>query len=230
MRLKTKATLLLLLTLCASANAAPLNGLYFGLDNMRGFAEVYWWFLPDGRVLRDTLPAGLSADKFDAACEQHSGFCGNYTLNGNKLTLQYKTGNSETWSYKPLNGGIQLNYLILTPVEKYPAGSRLNGTWERAFAANVRASPSSNTAIVSPSFYSFKQDGTFAFRNITGIDSDSKTRGANITSSQQAQSTGTYTLRDNLLTLFKSGSTEQHMVFPVAGGNLNIDGMVYKKR
>ena len=229
MRLKTKATLLLLLT-SSAAMAAPLNGLYFGLDNMRGFAEVYWWFLPDGRVLRDTLPAGLSADKFDAACQQHSGFCGNYTLSGNKLTLQYKTGNSETWNYKPLNGGIQLNYLILTPVEKYPAGSRLNGTWERAFAANAHASPGSNTTIVSPSLYAFKQDGTFTFRNVTGIDRDSKTKGANLTSSQQTQSTGTYTLRDNVLTLVKNGSTEQHLVFPVAGGNLNIDGMVYKKR
>jgi hypothetical protein len=229
MRLKTKATLLLLLT-SSAAMAAPLNGLYFGLDNMRGFAEVYWWFLPDGRVLRDTLPAGLTADKFNAACQQHSGFCGNYTLNGDKLTLQYKTGNSETWSYKQLNGGIQLNYLILTPIEKFPAGSRLNGTWERAFAATAHVSPGSNTAIVSPSFYSFKQDGTFTFLTKTGIDSGSKTRGAEITSSQQTQSTGTYTLRDNVLTLTRSGSTEQHLVFPVAGGNLNIDGMVYKKR
>jgi hypothetical protein len=224
MPLKTKAPLILLLIFSATAIAAPLNGLYFGLDNMRGFAEVYWWFLPDGRVLRDTLPAALSADKFDAACQQHSGFCGTYTLSGNKLAIQYKTGNSETWTYKPLNSGIQLNYLILTPVEKYPVGSRLNGTWERAFAANVHVSQGSSATIVSPSIYSFKQDGTFTFRNITGIDS------AKITSSQQTQSSGTYTLRDNALTLIKSGASEQHMVFPVAGGNLNIDGMVYKKR
>jgi hypothetical protein len=230
MRLKTKAILFLLLTLSAPAIAAPLNGLYFGLDNLRGFAEVYWWFLPDGRVLRDTLPAGLTAEKFDAACREHSGFCGTYTVSGNKLTLQYKTGNSETWSYKPLNGGIQLNYLILTPVEKYPPGSKLNGTWERAFAANVRVAPGSNTAIVSPSFYTFKQDGTFTFQNITGVDSNSKTRGANITSSQQSQSAGTYTLHDNILMLVRNGSSEQHLVFPVSGGNLNIDGMVYKKR
>ena len=155
MLLQTKATLILLLTASASLQAAPLNGLYFGLDNMRGFAEVYWWFLPDGRVLRDTLPTGLTIDKFDAACRQHSGFCGNHTLNGDKLTLQYKTGNSETWSYKPLNGGIQLNYLILTPVEKYPAGARLSGSWDRTFAANVHSSPGSNTTITSPTFYTF---------------------------------------------------------------------------
>lgn len=227
---KTRVTLLLLLTLSVSASATPLNGLYFGLDNMRGFAEVYWWFLPDGRVLRDVLPAGLGADKFDAACRQHASFCGNYSLTGNKLTLQYRTGNSETWSYKPLNGGIQLNYLILTTVEKYPAGSRLDGTWERAFAANAHVSAGSNTAIISPSFYSFKQDGTFTFSNVTGIDSNSRTKGSNMTSSQQTQSTGTYTLRDNVLTLITNGSSQQHMVFPVAGSNLNIDGMVYKKR
>ena len=229
MLLKTKA-ILILLTISASLQAAPLNGLYFGLDNMRGFAEVYWWFLPDGRVLRDTLPTGLTVDKFGAACQQHSGFCGNYTLNGNKLTPQYKTGNSETWSYKPLNGGIQLNYLILTPVEKYPAGARLNGSWDRAFAANVHSSPGSNTTITSPTFYAFKPDGTFTYLNVTGIDATSKVQGANITSSQQTQSAGAYTIHDNVLSLVRNGATEQHMIFPVAGGNLNIDGTVYKKR
>ena len=230
MPLTTKATLILLLAISTSLQAAPLNGLYFGLDNMRGFAEVYWWFLPDGRILRDTLPTGLTVDKFDAACQQHSGLCGNYTLNGDKLTLLYKNGNSETWSYKPLNGGIQLNYLILTPVEKYPAGARLDGSWDRASAANVHSSPASNTAITSPTFYSFRPDGTFTFLNVAGIDATSKVQGANITSSQQTQSTGTYTVSNNVLTLVRNGATEQHMIFPVAGGSLNIDGMVYRKR
>ena len=73
-------------------------------------------------------------------------------------------------------------------------------------------------------FYAFRQDGTFSFRNITGIDSGART------SSQQTQFAGNYTLRDNALTLFVGGHSEQHMVFPVAGGNLNIDGMVYQKR
>jgi hypothetical protein len=221
MRPRTKASLILLLAMSPSLQAAPLNGLYFGVDNMRGFAEVYWWFLADGRVLRDTLPTGLTADKFDAACQQHSEVCGNYTLNGDKLTLRYKTVNSETWSYKPLNGGIQLNYLILTPVEKYPAGARLDGSWDRAFAASVHSSPGLNIATASPSFYTFRRDGTFTFLNVPG---------ANITSSQQTQSNGTYTVGNNVLTLVRNGATEQHMIFPVAGGSLNIDGMVYRKR
>jgi len=208
MLLTTKATLILLV-ISASLHAAPVNGLYFGLDNMRGFAEVYWWFLPDGRVLRDTLPTGLTADKFDAACRQHSGLCGNYTLSGDRLTLQYKTGNSEIWSYKPLNGGIQLNYLILTPVEKCPAGAKLDGRWDRA-SANVHSSPGSNTTVTYPTFYAFRLDGTFTSVNATGI--------------------GTYTVDNNVLTLIRNGASEQHMIFPVAGGSLNIDGMVYQKR
>jgi hypothetical protein len=230
MLLKTKAVLIPLLAISTLLQAAPLNGLYFGLDSMRGFAEVYWWFLPDGRVLRDTLSTGLTLDKFDAACRQHSGFCGNYMLNGDKLTLRYKTGNSEIWSYKLLNGGIQLNYLILTPVEKYPAGARLNGSWDRAFAATIHSSPGSNTTITSPSFYTFRTDGTFTFLNVTGTDATAKVQGANIASSQKTQSTGTYTLGSNVLTLVRNGATEQHMIFPVAGGSLNIDGMVYRKR
>ncbi len=199
--------------------AAPLNGLYFGLDNMRGFSEVYWWFLSDGRVLRNTLPAGLKKENFDAACQQHSGFCGTYTLSGDKLTVQYKTGAPENWTYKVLNGGIQLNYLILTPVEKYPAGAKLNGTFDRPFSAKV-----GNTAITSPTFYTFKPDGTFTFLNVTGVET------ANRGGSHQTEATGTYTLRDNSLMIVKNGKTEEHMIFPVAGGSLNIDGMVYKKR
>ena len=216
MRFKTYATSILLLILSATAQAASLNGLYFGLDNMRGFAEAYWWFLPDGRVLRDTLPAALSVDKFDAACQQRSGFCGNYTLSGDKLTLQYKTGNSETWSYKVLTGGIQLNYLILTPIEKYPGGAKLSGTWDRPFSATVHTSPGSNTAIMSPTFYTFRPDGTFSYLNVTGVDAESKGRGANLTSSRQTQSTGTYTVHDNVLTIVRNGATEQHLIFPMA--------------
>jgi hypothetical protein len=96
MRVRTIVTLLLAGVF--SLPAATLNGLYFGLDKMRGFAEVYWWFLPDGRVLRDTLPAGLTPAAFDAACQKNSGFCGSYTLSGDKLTAKNRDGKTENWT------------------------------------------------------------------------------------------------------------------------------------
>ncbi|HEY3739744.1 MAG TPA: hypothetical protein VGL53_07865, partial [Bryobacteraceae bacterium] len=74
--MRTVSILISLMLGAASLSAAPLNGLYFGLDNMRGFAEVYWWFLADGRVLRNTIPASLSPQQFDTACQQHTGYCG----------------------------------------------------------------------------------------------------------------------------------------------------------
>jgi hypothetical protein len=228
MRLRLIVILILLGTL--SASAATLNGLYFGLDNMRGFAEVYWWFLPDGRVLRNTLPAGLSPAAFDAACQKNSGFCGTYTLSGDKMTVNIKNGQTENWTYKTLNGGIQLNYLILTPVEKYPAGTHLNGSWSRAFSSKMHSGPGSNVTVTSPSFYTFKPDGTYTFKNIAGVDTESTVKGASGASSQKTQTSGTYTVRDYTLTLAGGGKNEQHMIFPAPGGNLNIDGIVFKKQ
>jgi hypothetical protein len=212
-----------------SAPAASLNDLYFGLDNMRGFAEVYWWFLSDGRVLQG-LPAGLTPAHFEAACQASPASCGNYTLNGEKLAIKFRSGVTENWTFKTLNGGIQLNYLIMTPVTKYPAGARLNGGWSRPFSAKVHSAPGSDVTITSPTFYTFKPDGTFALKNLTGIDAESRVKGANVTSSLESQFAGTYSVHDNILMLVKNGKSEQHMIFPVAGDNLNIDGVVYIKQ
>ena len=214
----------------AAASAAPLNDLYFGLDNFRGFAEVYWWFQADGRVLRNQLPSNITPQIFDAACQTNPANCGDYTLNGSKLSIKYKNGMTEDWTYKVLNGGIQLNYLILTPVKKYPAGTHLSGTWDRAFSSTAHSGPGSNVTVTAPTFYTFKPDGTFQLKSIAGVDTQSTVKGASGSSSQESDSAGTYTIRDFTLTLTKNGKTEQHVVFPVADDNLSIDGMVYKKQ
>ena|ERR1019366_2773299 len=213
-----------------SVPAATLNDLYFGLDNMRGFAEVYWWFLADGRVLRNTLPTNIAPAAFDAACQKASGSCGTYTLSGDKLVIKYKNGQTENWTYKTLNGGIQLNYLILTPVAKYPAGKRLDGTWDKPFSSKVHSAPGSDVTLTVPSFYTFKPDGTFLIKTLAGVETTSRVKGASTSSSQEFKSSGTYSIHDNVLMLVKDGKTEQHMIFPVAGDNLNIDGQVYKKQ
>jgi hypothetical protein len=228
--MRIRLILILLLGGAVSVPAASLNGLYFGLDNMRGFAEVYWWFQPDGRVLRNTLPASLTTAGFNSACQSNSGFCATYTLNGAKLTIQNKDGKTEEWTYAVLNGGIQLNYLIMTPVDKFAAGARLSGTFDRPSSTTIHSAPGSNVTITAPTFYTFKPDGTFTMLSIVGVDAESRVKGASVTSSQQAQKAGTYSLHDNVLELTGNGGSEQHMIFPVAGGNLNIDGVVYKKQ
>ena len=127
----------------ACSLAAPLNDLYFGYDMMRS-SEVYWWFLADGRVLNGLPNTGLSQSDFENACASARSRCGNYSLSGTALVIQYRDGRSEKWQYKPLQGGFQMNYLILAPVQKAPA--KLSGTWSRAFSSSF-----AGTTVTSPS-------------------------------------------------------------------------------
>jgi hypothetical protein len=227
-----RKSLILIFLLLGSlpAPAATLNNLYFGLDNMRGFTEVYWWFLGDGRVLQGLPTAGIAPEDFENACKANPAACGNYTLSGAKLAIKYKNGKAEEWTFQTLNGGIQLNYIILTPVQKYAAGTHLNGSWSRPFSSTFAASSSSAVTVTSPTFLTFKSDGTYTEKNITGLDTVSAVKGASVTSSQTSEATGTYTIKDNVLMLVKNGKSERHMIFPAPGDNLNIDGRVYTKQ
>lgn len=216
-----------LLITAIGVQAAPLNDLYFGLDNMRGFAEVYRWFLADGRVLKGLPTSGLTPADFEKACAASPANCGTYTLSGNNLVIKLRDGSTENYTYKPLNGGMQLNYLIFTPVTKYPAGTRLNGTWDRPFSSTI-ASASAVTDIVVPRFITFKPDGTYSEKTVAGVDT--QTAHGGVTGSQQTDVTGSYSIQANVLTLVKNGKSERHMIFPVAGDNLNIDGQVFHRQ
>ena len=227
--MRKNLALIFLLLGSLPAAAATLNNLYFGLDNMRGFAEVYWWFLGDGRVLQGLPTTGIAPEDFENACKANPAVCGTYTLSGAKLAIKYRNGKAEEWAFQTLNGGIQLNYIILTPVQKYAAGTHLNGSWSRPFSSKFAASSSSAVTVTSPTFLTFKSDGTYAEKNVTGLDTVSAVKGASVTSSQTSQATGTYNIKDNILMLVKNGKSERHMIFPAPGDNLNIDGRVYTK-
>jgi hypothetical protein len=221
---------LLALVAAAALPAATLNDLYFGLDNMRGFAETYWWFLADGRVLHGLPRTGVTPADFEIACTASPSLCGTYVLNGTKLSIKYRSGKSEYWTYATLNGGIQLNYLILTPVKKYAAGARLNGSFSKPFSSTSVSGPSSAVTVTVPSFLTFKPDGTYQGRVIAGVSTVSGVKGASTSGSTDSQWSGTYTVQDNVLILVRDGKSERHMIFPAPGDNLNIDGQVYKKQ
>lgn len=195
---------------------------------MNHFAEVYWWFLADGRVLQGLPTTGLTPEDFDNACKATPRYCGTYTLSGEKLTIK-RNGINENWTLTPMNGGIQLNYIILTPVGKYPAGKRLNGAWSRPYSATFATSSTSAVSVTSPTFLSFKSDGTYSRKNITGLEAASVATGSTVSSSQ-SEAAGTYTIKDNVLMLMSNGKSERHMIFPAPGDNLNIDGRVYTKQ
>ena len=163
----------------------------------------------------------FSTAVFEATCQAAPSICGKYTLAGDKLDIHYADGKSENYTYKPLTGGMQLNYIIYSPVQKFPAG-KINGSFSRASAMSA-GSGSSTLSIVAPRTITFKPDGTFSESQLVGID------GAGQTSSSTSNTGGTYTVKDSTLTLNRNGKTETHLAFPVAGGNLNLDGQVYSK-
>lgn len=213
---------LLFAGLPACTMAAPLNDLYFGYDMIRS-SEVYWWFLGDGRVLSGLPTKGLNKSDFENACASSPSRCGTYSLNGNTLAIQYRDGHTEKWQYKPLQGGFQMNYLILAPVQKAPP--KLNGTWSKAFSSSF-----GGTTVTSPSWLSFRSDGSFSRKSVTGVDTAARP-GAPYErfESSSAQGGGTYTIDGYDLVLTENGKSERHSVFMVAGGQLNIDGFVYQQ-
>jgi hypothetical protein len=223
-----KLSLILLAAACLPA--ATLNDLYFGLDNMNHFRETYFWFLADGRVFEGLPNTGLTPPDFETACTPTSAICGTYVLDGAKLSIKYRSGRSETWTYAALNGGMQLNYLIFTPIKKYPAGTRLNGTFSHPYSSAVASGPVSAVVITAPTFFTFKPDGTYQGQAITGVSRTSDVKGANGSDSAQSQWSGIYTIQDFVLSMVRNGKTERHMIFPAPGDNLNIDGTVYTKQ
>jgi hypothetical protein len=98
-----KKSILLGLLFASLVDAAALNNLYFGLDNMRGFAEVYWWFLADGRVLHGLPKTGLGPEDFESACQNNGGSCGTYAIKDYVLTL-VRNGKSERHMIFPVAG------------------------------------------------------------------------------------------------------------------------------
>jgi hypothetical protein len=74
-----------------------------------------------------------------------------------------------------------------------------------------------------------KSAGTFSETKVTGIESASGVPEASVNSSSTSQAGGTYTIKDYVLTLVRNGRAEKYMIFPVAGDNLNIDGVVFTK-
>ena len=206
------------------APAATLNNLYFGFNG----SPFYIWFLADGRIMSGLPTAGIQPQDFENACQPAPGLCGTYTLAGDKLTIKYRNGTSQVWSTQvQKNEDIFLGGIPMTVVGKYPAGTRLNGTWDRPFSSKFVTSGSSVATVTSPTFLTFKPDGTYGEKNMTGLSTLSK--GGNVNDSQTAQAMGTYTIRDNILMLVKNGRSERHFIFPAVGDRLSIDGQLYSK-
>jgi hypothetical protein len=208
------------------APAATLNNLYFGFD--RGYS-MYWWFLPDGRIMTKLPTTGVTPQDFASACQPAPQFCGTYTLSGDKLTVTLNNGTPRVWPVQVQKDGLMLSMIPMTVVGKYPAGTRLNGTWNKPFSSTFATSGTSVASVTSPTLLTFKPDGTYGQSTMTGL-STSSAKGADANNMQTFQVAGTYTIQDNVLMMVKDGKSERHFIAPAVGDRLAIDGQLYSKQ
>lgn len=222
-----KYAIVISLLLCAcSAPSAGLNNLYFGFSG----GPFYIWFLADGRVMAGLPTTGVAPQDFGEACKPAPTLCGTYTLAGDKLTIKYSNGTTQVWPIQvQKNLDLFLNQIPMTVVGKYAAGTRLNGTWDRPFSSKFATSSRSIATVTSPTFLTFRPDGTFGQKSMTGLSTETAVKGASVTGSQSGDVTGTYTIQDNVLMLVKNGKSERHFIFPAVGDRLSIDGELYSK-
>jgi hypothetical protein len=224
--MRTITILTSLLLASCGAPAAGLNNLYFGFDSGASF---YIWFLGDGRIMSGLPTTGIATQDFETACKPNPNICGTYKVSGDKLTIQYRNGQSQVWPIViQANQDIFLGQIPMTVVGKYKAGTRLNGTWDRPFSSKFATSGSSIAEVVSPTFLTFRPDGKYGEKHMTNL-STATVGGADVNNSQTSDVAGTYTIEDNVLMLIKNGKSERHFIFPAVGDRLNIDGQLYQK-
>jgi hypothetical protein len=206
--------------------AIGLNNLYFGFSG----GPFYIWFLADGRVMKGLPTTGISAQDFEEACKPVPTLCGTYSLSADKLTITYSNGVSQVSSIMiQKNLDLFLNQIPMTVVGKYPAGTRLNGTWDRPFSSTFATSGLSTATVVSPTFLTLRSDGTFGQKSMTSLSTETVVKGSSVNGSESSDVSGTYTIQDNVLMLIKNGKSERHFIFPAVGNRLGIDGQLYSK-
>ncbi len=110
-------------------------------------------------------------------------------------------------------------YLILAPDQRYPDGAKLNGAWSRPFSSSF-----AGTRVTSPTWITFRPDGAFSRQSVIGVDNANGRF-----DSSSSKTTGMYSIKGLDLMLTENGKRERHSVFQVAGGQLNIDGLVYTR-
>ncbi|MBX9940925.1 MAG: lipocalin family protein [Candidatus Obscuribacterales bacterium] len=220
------------------AGSKGLSGLYLRheqtwMGTSLNYREEHYYFMPDGRFYKGVPPEGPSAFNWAKVQSEHPELCGQYGINGDKITLSYGGEAPYSWLLKMKNAeNMEMNYAPTNKVEKFGNNARISGTFARGtvFAGNY--SYTGAPTITAAGTYTFSADGTVTTDSTTGIDGDTKVSG--VTVGLHGGNRGTYTINGNDLTLNLGGQSKRCTVYPISkNGNIlriSIDGALYEKR
>lgn len=174
--------------------------------------EQYFRFFPDGRVY---MGPGWNPDAIDAAAAQAAdpSNCGAYGIEGGKLHLDFG-GDAQEW--KPLEfvqesaDLLKLNGISTFRAERFPKGTRLEGTWISMNAASFGSGPLDSVNLANATRYVFRRDGTYEYRRSQTVGVKDGTHDSNLKGHD-----GRYELADNHLTMRHKDGEQTFMILPM---------------
>ena len=205
----------------SEVSAESLDGLFLQMKFAFGrLEESHYFFTPAGRYMNGVPDGTLDAAGMDRACAQPRGVCGTYQVAGSQLLLAPGKGRPETHPFeRGADGNLKLDGLFAKHVDKFAAGTKLEGKYGRSAGAG---------AVSAASTYIFNADGTFS---MTSLGAVSTQQGVG---KSETSASGTYRLAGNTLELSSGGNTKRIVAYPYDLGKgdvrLNLDGVFYKKQ
>jgi hypothetical protein len=218
----------------AEKGVRQLDGLYC---NFQARFPIAYFFSPEG-YLSTSPVGGLEAYDFQAAAKNNPGQVGTYIIQ--KDTMAFRFGNKEPFAQKIsfAKDSFEFGMDTFTLVAAFPAGAKLQGTFEGAMSGG-NVSVGGGVARIDRT-YIFQKDGTFSLESsgsagagaglpILGPATDGPPVGL-----ATKKSKGTYSLSGNTLKLTTADGKAMRMTI-FAGENANrepllyIDGLFCKK-
>ncbi len=223
------------------AGSKGLNGLYLRHEQTfqgtaLSYREDHYFFFPDGRVYHGVPPEGPSAFDWSKAQREDAAKCGQYAINGGKITFSYSGNKPYTWPLKMTAANeMELNMSPTVKVEKFGANAKLNGSFHRGTTFGGNYSYGSAPTIVKSGVYNFSLNGTVTNDSMKGIGGDTKDTG--VTASIYQGNKGTYSINGNDMTLSLGGQTMRCTIYPITDSGtlqqpvrISINGALFERK
>lgn len=206
----TLATLISGFTLSPALAANP-DGLYLMVRVLMGSSpEISGWYFKNGKL--SNRPMGNVANfDFNAAARANPDKTGTYTISGKKMIINWSNGKKSEGDYEP--GDHNCFYWDMgsfCPVQPFPPGTKLSGTFEGGASAGYGAVSNAHTLILNA-------DGTYKMSSASSLKSDSS-NGSQLYGGASGEESGTYSINGTTMTMTGGGKTRQVLTFPYDDG------------
>ncbi|MBX9940498.1 MAG: lipocalin family protein [Candidatus Obscuribacterales bacterium] len=216
----------------------PFEGLYLRHEQSwqgtaLSYREDHYYFFSDGRVYHGVPPEGPG--RFNWAKEQqtHPQRCGQYGVNGNKITFSYSGTAPYTWPIRMKSGQeMELNMSPTVKVDKFGANAKLSGSYHRGTVFGSNYSIGAAPTIAKAGIYNFSPNGTVTTDSTKGIGGDTNDTG--VTASIYQKNAGTYSVSGNDMTISLAGETMHCTAYPIMEGGqpirISINGALFERK